>query len=124
MCLFMSVCLNPLGPKSDQQQLSPYIINTSSREKATRVIQLITEGKMHGFYVKFSRLIFEGNVLRSVWRICMLIFWLEVLKVCSIDHIPELEYMEWALEIICFVIRCIVIIKNLLKITYYGGLSI
>ena len=59
-----------------------------------RVVKLITEGKMHGFYVKFSQLILEGNVLRSVWRICMLIFWLKVLKVCSIDHIPELECME------------------------------
>ena len=26
--------------------------------------------------------------------------------------IPELDYMEWALEIICFVIRCIAISKK------------
>ena len=36
-----------------------------------------------------------------------------LLNVCSTDHIPELDYMEWALEIICFVIRCIAISKKL-----------
>ena len=35
-----------------------------------------------------------------------------LLNVCSTDHIPELDYMEWALEIICFVIRCIAISKK------------
>ena len=36
-----------------------------------------------------------------------------LLNVCSIDHIPELDYMEWALGIICFVIRCIAISKKI-----------
>ena len=35
-----------------------------------------------------------------------------LLNVCSIDHILQLDYMEWALEIICFVIRCIAISKK------------
>ena len=48
--------------------------------------------------------------IRSVWRICVLKGVL--LNVCSTDHIPELDYMEWALEIICFVIRCIAISKK------------
>ena len=38
--------LNPLGPKSDQQQFSPNNIRKSSRVKVMRISKMITKGKM------------------------------------------------------------------------------
>ena len=34
--------INPLSPKSDQHQISPYDISTQSGEKVMRIIKMIT----------------------------------------------------------------------------------
>ena len=38
--------LNPLSPKSDQNQISPHKINTSLREKVMGINKMITRGKL------------------------------------------------------------------------------
>ena len=42
-----------------------------------RINKMITQEKRPWSYIKFSQLILKGNVWRSVWRICMLIFGLK-----------------------------------------------
>ena len=63
----------PISPKSDQHLFSPNNIITSSREKFMRINKIITSGKIHVLWssIKFSQLILEGSVWRSVWRICI-----------------------------------------------------
>ena len=51
----------------------PYII----KENVMRFNIMITSRKMLWSFIKFSQLIFKGDVWRSVWRICM---WLLGLK--------------------------------------------
>ena len=62
---------NPLSPNSDQHQFSPNNIHTRSREKIMRTNKMITKEKMPCSTLKFSQLIFKGNVWRSGWRIYM-----------------------------------------------------
>ena len=38
--------LNPFSPKSDQNQVSPNNINTSSREKVGRIKKMMNKGEM------------------------------------------------------------------------------
>ena len=48
-----------------------------------RINKMITLGKMPWSFIKFSQLIHEGNVWRSVWRICMWILGFKGLtKIC------------------------------------------
>ena len=70
--------LNPLSPNSDQHQFSPNKIHRLSRAKSMRINKMITKGKnLWSVSIKFSQLMFEGNVWRSVWRICI---WIVGLK--------------------------------------------
>ena len=38
--------INPLSPKTDKHQFSPYIISMQSREEVMRIDKMITKGKM------------------------------------------------------------------------------
>ena len=72
--------INPLSPKSDQHQFSPHNINALAKVKVMRFNKMIISGKMLWSFTKFSQLIFQGNVWRSVWRICWCISGLKGLK--------------------------------------------
>ena len=82
MCftLLPLICINLLSPNSDQYQTSPRNINISSREKVMRINKMITKGKL--LYWSFLQILPTytiRNVVRSVWRICMLILELKEL---------------------------------------------
>ena len=47
------VTVNPLSPKSDQQQFSPNDVLTLSRDKVTRINKMMTN------FIKFSQLILK-----------------------------------------------------------------
>ena len=49
---------------------SPNDINTSSRKKITRINTIIIKEKVLWSFIKFSRLILQENVWRSVWKFC------------------------------------------------------
>ena len=72
-----NLVIDPLSPNKDQDQFSPNIIHTLSRDKLR---ELITKEKMPWSVIKFSQLILYGNVWRSVWRICTWILGLKGLK--------------------------------------------
>ena len=83
-----------ITPKSDQHLFSRNNINTSSRAKVMRINKIITEGKTLWSFIKFSQLILEGSVWRSVWRICVWILEHKGLKLTQIMHWPcgDLSY--------------------------------
>ena len=54
------LCTNPvLSPKSDQRQISPDNISTTSRAKAMRINKMIIKGKMLWSFITFSLLILK-----------------------------------------------------------------
>ena len=81
--LVLLLVVDTTSPSSDQHQFSPNNINTLSKEKVMRFNTVITSGKMLWSSIKFSQLIFQGNVWRWVWRMCM---WISVLKVLCLNN--------------------------------------
>ena len=48
-----------------------------------RINKMITEEKIFRSFIKFTQLILEGNIQRSVWRICMWILGLKGIKLLA-----------------------------------------
>ena len=63
--------INPVSPKSDLQQFSPYSVNTQSIEKVRRINKMITNRKNTLIYNQIPCNYSQGNILKSVWRICV-----------------------------------------------------
>ena len=61
---------------------SPNNIYSSSKEKVMRINTVITKGKMLWSLIKFSQLILQENVWRSVLEICL---WILVLQESTSD---------------------------------------
>ena len=87
--------INPLSPKTDKHQFSPYIISMQSREEVMRIDKMITKGKMFRLFFIFSQLIQCRNVQRSVWRICMKILGLKGLNLFDIFFITLQEHFVY-----------------------------
>ena len=68
-----------LSPKGDQNQFYPNNIWYVShiRKKVIRINKIMTKRKILWSFIRFSQLILQGNVKRSVLRICEWIMWLE-----------------------------------------------
>ena len=82
--------------KSDQHQFSRHNIHTLSKENIMRFNIMITSRKMLWSFIKFSQLIFKGNVWRSVWRICMWILGLKGLSSMPTSNlgVPS-KFAQW-----------------------------
>ena len=87
--------INPLSPNGDQHQFSPNNIHTLPRDKGMRIYEMITKEKMLWSDNKFSQLILEGNLWRSVWRICMWILGLKGLTCCKHNKIDICCRLSW-----------------------------
>ena len=75
-----------LCPKNDQDLFSANHVNTTSGTKVTGINKMITSEKVLWSFNKFSQLIFQENVGKFIWRICMWIFGLKGLtKFCVFD---------------------------------------
>ena len=82
---------NPVSPNGDQHQFSPKHIHTLSRDNVMRINKMIIKEKMLWSFIKFSQLILEGNIWRSVWRICSWILGLKGLRQKSFISLPYLK---------------------------------
>ena len=78
------VTINPLSPNSDQHQFSPNNIHTMSRDQVMRSNKVITQETTLSSFINFSQPIHEGNLQRTVWRICMWILGLKGLMGMSL----------------------------------------
>ena len=102
------VLFSPISPKSDQHLFSPNNIITSSREKVMRVNKIITSGKIHVLwsFIKFSQLILEGSVWRSVWRVCIWILEHWAIKLIQRSHFVHCIHQEQELSSMCGMLVC------------------
>ena len=84
-----------LCPKNGQDLFSANHVNTTSGTKVTGINKMITSEKVLWSFNKFSQLIFQENVGKFIWRICMWIFglkgWPSFVYLISI----QLLYMIW-----------------------------
>ena len=98
----------PLSLKSEQHLFSPNNIITSSREKVMRINKIITSGKIHVLwsFIKFSQLILEGSVWRSVWRVCIWILEHWAIKLIQWSHFVHCIHQEQELSSMCGMLVC------------------
>ena len=98
----------PLSLKSEQHLFSPNNIITSSREKVMRINKIITSGKIHVLwsFIKFSQLILEGSVWRSVWRVCIWILEHWAIKLIQRSHFVHCIHQEQELSSMCGMLVC------------------
>ena len=71
---------------------SPNNIYSSSKEKVMRINTVITKGKMLWSLIKFSQLILQENVWRSVLEICL---WILVLQESTTDIVIHVTRNGW-----------------------------
>ena len=63
---------NPLSPKSDRPLISPYSFPVGSHIKVMRTKGNDHQLKMLSFVKQILLVCTQGNVWRTVWRICIL----------------------------------------------------
>ena len=73
-------CLNPFGPKGDQHEFSPDNISRSSRVKGYENYYINDQRENALILKQILSTILKRNVSRAVWRICMWIFGLILLR--------------------------------------------
>ena len=74
----------------------PAIFILLPRDKVMRIYEMITKEEMLWSDNKFSQLIVEGNVWRSVWRICMWILGLKgLIQTLSMGLSKSILIISW-----------------------------